>query len=245
MKYLKIVLKVVTALYCAFAVILSIGWWISDEPLFFAVEKADYYDNVFNNHIEGMDSSSRSFKSSSIYNRFNYISYGYEGYGGFCGNYSVMKHDILMRHSACYDLIFEADKDNAIELYVFNYAGKSVFIPSMPDDYFIPVPDGTTKIIRAGFVDEEQIKGFNLNERRDNKNGTPATCDLMLRDGVIDDIYVSPMAANLYSNYGGKGDMNVSGRLFYVELEDAKKNTHKGIFCVAGSAQFDYRTRYN
>ncbi len=156
-----------------------------------------------------------------------------------------MNHDILMRHSACYDLVFETGEDNTTELYVFNYASKSVFMPSMPDDYFIPLPDGATKIIRAGFVDEEQIKEFNLNEKRDDKNGTPASCNLMLRDGVIDDIYVSPMAANLYSNYGGKGDMNVSGRLFYVELEDANKNTHKGIFCVACSAQFDYRTRYN
>lgn len=245
MKSLRIVLKVVVVLYCAFAVTLSIGWWISDEPLFFVAHKTDYYDKVFKNNVEGTDSCSRSFKSSSIYNRFNYISYEYEGYGCFCGNYSAMNHDILMRHSACYDLVFGTGKDNTIELYLFNYAGNSVFMPSKPDNYFIPVTDGTTKIIRAEFVNERQINEFNLNEKRDYKNGTPASCNLMLNDGMIDDIYVSPMAANLYSNYGGKGDMNVSGRLFYVELEDAMKNTYKGIFCVAGSAQFDYRTKFN
>ncbi len=218
MKYLKLVIKIVVGIYCAFAVFLSVEWWISDEPFFFNVNWIEDFDEI-NKRCEENNNHERGLQSRSIVNRKNY-----KQDNGFFGSYSAENNDILLRKIIDYDVILEhhpvedgGENDLGVVItpfYIFNYGGVNVFFQSRPENTFVSVPSNSVSLLKVQKVRYQDIVNFEQNDFY-----TPsAYCDIVINDTVgFSGVRMSPLATLEYMKH--KEDKMVDG-LVYIEVFD-------------------------
>lgn len=218
MKYLKLVIKIVVGIYCAFAVFLSVEWWISDEPFFFNVNEIRDFDEI-NRKCEENNNHERGLQSRSIVNRKNY-----KQDNGFFGCYSSENNDILLRKIIDYDVILEhhpveGDGENDLGVvitpfYIFNYGGLNVFFQSRPENTFVSVPSNSVSMLKVQKVRYQDIVNFEQNDLY----APSAYCDIVINDTVgFSGVRMSPLATLEYLRH--KDDKMVDG-LVYIEVFD-------------------------